>query len=102
MFVVRLKRPNEDFDVKTFATKRAALARFRTAQSLMLAGELEDCALFEAEARDAERAIELVNQGHAKLIESNLEDPRPRPPVRKTRAAATSSTSTRTKRRRAR
>lgn len=102
MFVVRLKRPNEDFDVRAFATKRAALARLRTAQSLMLNGELEDCALFEANARDADRAMELVNLGHATLIESNLEDPRPRLPVRKIRSAATSSRSTKTKRRRGR
>ncbi len=101
MFVVRLKRPNEDFDVRAFATKKAALARFRTAQSLMLDGKLEECALFEADARDAGRAIELVDQGHATLIESNLEDPRPRPPIRKTRAAATPSRSTKMKRRRA-
>lgn len=101
MFVVRLKRPNEDFDVRAFATRRAALARFRSAQSLMLDGGLEDCALFEADARDAARAIELVDQGHATLIESNLEDPRPRPPVRKSRATVSSSRSTRTKRRRA-
>jgi hypothetical protein len=86
MFVVRLKRPSEDFDLRAFATKRAALARFRTAQALMLDGKMEHCALFEADARDAARAVELVNQGHATLIESNLEDPRPRPPVRKARA----------------
>jgi len=48
MFVVRLKRPNEDFDFRTFASGKAALARFRTAQQMMIDGEVEQCALFEA------------------------------------------------------
>jgi hypothetical protein len=102
MFVVRLKRPNEDFDLRAFATKRAALARFRAAQGMMIDGELEDCALFEAHADDAERAVEMVDQGHATLIECNLEDPRPRPPVRKLHTANKPSGARRTKRRRAR
>ena len=72
MFVVRLKRPNEDFDFKTFASGKAALARFRTAQKLMIDGELEGCALFEARAIDAEGAVTMVNQGKAMLIDSNL------------------------------
>ncbi len=102
MFVVRLKRPNEDFDLKAFASKRAALARFRTAQSMMIDGDLEDCALFEANASAPERAMEMVDEGHATLIESNLEDPRPKLPVRNARAGRTSSGSSKIKRRRAR
>ncbi len=89
MYVVRLKRPDEDFDLKAFGTKKAALARFRTAQAELIDGAIEECALFQAEATDAGRAVEMVNQGHATLIESNLEDPRPRPPVRKSRTAKT-------------
>ncbi len=87
MYVVRLKRPDEDFDLKAFGKKKEALARFRTAQAELIDGAIEECALFEAEATDAGRAVEMVNQGHATLIESNLEDPRPRPPVRKSRTA---------------
>ncbi len=87
MFVVRIKRPDEDFDLKAFATKRAALARFRTAQAELIDGAIEECALFETPAVDPARAVERVNQGHAVLIESNLEDARPRPPVRKSRTA---------------
>lgn len=77
MFVVRLKRPNEDFDLKAFATKRAAMARFQAAQGMMIDGEVDSCALFEAQATEAQRAVELVNQGNATLIASNLEDPPP-------------------------
>lgn len=73
MFVVRLKRPNEDFDFKTFDSAKAALARFRTAQQLLIDGELEQCALFDAAGADAARAVELVNQGKAILIETNLD-----------------------------
>ncbi len=87
MFVVRLTRPDEEFDLKAFGSKRAALARFRTAQSELINGEIEDCALFETPTGDVERAVEIVNQGHATLIEANLEDPRPRPPVKKSRTA---------------
>jgi hypothetical protein len=82
MFVVRLKRPNEDFDFKTFKSKKAALARFRTAQKLLIDGELEQCALFDAGATDAERAVEMVNQGKAMLIESNLYDGPPQASAR--------------------
>ena len=73
MFVVRLKRPNEDFDFKTFASGDAALARFRTAQQMMIDGEVEECALFEARAADAAGAIAMINEGNAALIESNLD-----------------------------
>lgn len=85
MFVVRLKRPNEDFDFKTFGSGKAALSRFRTAQKMMIDGELEGCALFEARAKDTETAVEMVNQGKATLIESNL-DPHvpPQAPARTT------------------
>ena len=47
MFVVRLKRPNEDFDLKTYSSAKAALSRFRTAQREMIDGDVEECALFE-------------------------------------------------------
>jgi hypothetical protein len=72
MFVVRLKRPNEDFDFKTFASGDAALARFRTAQQMMIDGEVEECALFEARAADAASALAMINGGEAALIEANL------------------------------
>jgi hypothetical protein len=82
MFVVRLKRPDEDFDFRTFASGKAALARFRTAQQMMIDGELEGCALFDAKAADARTAVEMVNQGKARLIESNLDsDGPPRAPA---------------------
>jgi hypothetical protein len=74
MFVVRLKRPNEDFDFRTFGSINAAVTRFRTAQSLLIAGDLEQCALFDAEASDAGSAIAMVNEGKAILLESNLSD----------------------------
>jgi len=74
MFVVRLKRPNEDFDFKTFKSKKGAVARFRTAQKLLIDGDLEQCALFDAGASDAESALAMVSQGKATLIESNLSD----------------------------
>ncbi|QWG12384.1 hypothetical protein KMZ29_22165 [Bradyrhizobium sediminis] len=72
MFVVRIKRSNEDFDFKTFDSAKAALARFRAAQKLLIDGRLEGCALFEARAGDAESAVAMVNQGTATLIDSNL------------------------------
>lgn len=73
MFVVRLKRPNEDFDLKTYSSAKAALSRFRTAQREMIDGDVEECALFDALTSDAQTAIEMVDQGKATLIESNLE-----------------------------
>jgi len=73
MFVVRLKRPNEDFDFKTFASGDAALARFRTAQRMMIDGEVEECALFEARTADAAGAVAMINAGKAALIEANLD-----------------------------
>jgi len=87
MFVVRLKRPNEGFDFKAFASKKLAVVRLRAAQREMIDGDIEECALFDARASNAEQAVEMVNQGNATLIESNLEDPRPRGPVRKYRRA---------------
>ena len=79
MFVVRLKRPNEDFDFKTFASGDAALVRFRTAQQMMIDGEVEECALFEARAADAVGAVAMINEGSAALIEANLDsDARPK------------------------
>lgn len=84
MFVVRLKRPNEDFDFKTFASGKAALARFRTAQKMVIDGALDGCALFEAKAGDAQRAVEMVNQGTATLIESNLDCGAPPQPSTRT------------------
>ena len=74
MFVVRLKRPKEDFDFKTFKSKKGALARFRTAQREMIDGDVEECALFDAGMTDAGRAVEMVSRGKATLIESNLSD----------------------------
>jgi hypothetical protein len=79
MFVVRLKRPNEDFDFKTFGSAKAALARFRTAQKMMIDGDLEECALFDARAPDTESAVEVVKQGKASLIEFNLDSEVPAP-----------------------
>ena len=73
MFVVRIKRPNEDFDFKALKSKKAATARFRAAQAEMIDGEVEDCALFDAPTPDAEHAVDMVNQGRARLIESNLD-----------------------------
>jgi len=79
MFVVRLKRPNEDFDFKTFKSKKAALARFRTAQREMIDGDVLECALFDAGASDAESAVAMVNRGKAGLLASNLSDDPPTP-----------------------
>ena len=78
MFVVRLKRPNEDFDFKTFKSKKGATVRFRNAQREMIDGEVEECALFDAGAANAESAVEMVNQGKATLIESGLGSDNPR------------------------
>lgn len=84
MFVVRLKRPNEDFDFKTFASGDAALARFRTAQQMMIDGEVEECALFEARAADAASALAMINEGTAALIDADLGSVvEPNAPVRK-------------------
>ncbi|MDO9564317.1 MAG: hypothetical protein Q7J60_22075 [Bradyrhizobium sp.] len=77
MFVVRLKRPNEDFDFKAFASGDAALARFRTAQQMMIDGEVEECALFEERPTDAAGAIAMINEGSAALIEANLDSDAP-------------------------
>ena len=100
MFVVRLKRPSEDFDLKAFASKRAALVRFRAAQSELINGDVEQCSLFEVRSGDAEHAVELVGQGHGTLIQSDLEDARLPIPVRRSRARADECA--RIKRRRAR
>ena len=74
MFVVRLKRPNEDFDFKAFKSKKGALARFRAAQREMIDGDVEQCALFDAEASDETSAVALVSRGKASLVASNLSD----------------------------
>jgi hypothetical protein len=77
MFVVRLKRPNEDFDFKAFKSKKSALARFRTAQQEIIDGDVEACALFEADATDADDAMAVVSRGKARLLASNLSDDPP-------------------------
>ena len=77
MFVVQLKRPGEDPDLRAFGSRRAAVARFRTAQSEMIDGAVEQCALVEVDAPDANRALELAAQGQARVLEANLKDPSP-------------------------
>lgn len=74
MLVVRLKRPSEDFDFRAFKSKKGAVARFRTAQRELIDGDIEQCALFDAGATDAESAVEMVNKGKARLVASNLSD----------------------------
>jgi len=74
MFVVRLKRPDEDFDFKAFKSKKSALARFRTAQQEIIDGDVQECALFEADPPEADAAISLVSRGKAQLLASNLSD----------------------------
>ena len=51
MYVVRLKRPGEDSDLRAFGSRRAAVARFRTAQREIIDGEIEACALIAIDAR---------------------------------------------------
>ena len=82
MFVVRFKRPNEEFDVKAFRSRKAALARFRAAQREMIDGDVEACAMLKVEAADPAQAVDLANQGQAVLIQSDLEDT-PRRPARR-------------------
>lgn len=77
MFVVRLKRPGEDLDLKAFGSRRAAVARFRTAQREMIDGEVEACALLDIDAPDATSALELAAQGHGRVIKADLQDPAP-------------------------
>ena len=74
MFVVRLKRPGEDVDLRAFGSRRAAVARLRTAQRELIDGEVEDCALVEINTLDAARALELAAQGQGRVIEVNLQD----------------------------
>lgn len=100
MFVVRLKRPNEDFDFKTVKSKKSALARFRAAQKEIIDGEVEACALFDAGATDADGAMALVSRGKARLLASNLSDGPPQVSATRTgpakkRSAAASKTSNR-------
>lgn len=87
MFVVRLKRPGEDSDLRAFGSRRAAVARFRTAQREMIDGEIEACALLEIDAPDAISALEGAAQGHGRVIEADLQDPEPQhsAPAAKTR-----------------
>ena len=80
MFVVRLKRPGEDSDLKAFGSRRAAVARFRTAQREMINGEVEACALIEIDAPGADDALDLAAQGKGRVIEADLQDPTPQPP----------------------
>jgi hypothetical protein len=96
MFVVRLKRPNEDFDVKTFKSEARALARFRAAQKEIIDGDVEACALFDAGAVDVDGAMALVGRGKGRLLASNLSDGPPQlaAPAKK-RSAAGSKTSKR-------
>jgi hypothetical protein len=77
LFVVRLKRPGEDLDLKAFGSRRAAMARFRTAQREMIDGAIEACALLDIEAPNAVSALELAAQGHCRVIEADLQDPAP-------------------------
>ena len=95
MFVVRLKRPNEDFDFKTFKSNKGALTRFRAAQKEMIDGDVEECALFDAGATEADGAMAMVSQGRARLLASNLSDGppqvaarRPSPPKKRSAAGA--------------
>jgi hypothetical protein len=83
MFVVRIKRPKEDFDYKTFRSEKDAVARFRTAQREMIDGGIEQCALFDAEAPGAESAVAMVCRGKADLVASDLSD-EPNTPARTT------------------
>ena len=92
MFVVRLKRPGEDLDLKAFGSRRAALARFRTAQREMIDGEVEACALLEIEATDAADALELAAQGQGRVIETDLQDPAPQMSVPEAKTPRTRST----------
>jgi len=80
MFVVQLKRPGEDPDLRAFGSRRAAVARFRTAQGEMINGAVEACALVEVDAPDAVSALELAAQGQARVLEANLQDPIPQAP----------------------
>ena len=79
MFVVRLRRPAEDMDLRAFGSRRTAVARFRTAQREMIDGAVEECALVEVDAPDAASALELAAHGQGRVIEENLQDPPPRP-----------------------
>ncbi len=74
MFVVRIRRPNEEFDFRAFRSRRSAVVRFGTAQREMIDGDVEDCALFRVEAEDAESAVQRARDGQATLIQANLED----------------------------
>jgi hypothetical protein len=74
MFVVRLKRPGEDVDLKALRSRKAAVARFRTAQRELIDGEVEACALLEIDAPDATSALELAIQGQGRVIEANLQE----------------------------
>ena len=77
MFVVRLKRPGEDSDLRAFGSRKAAVARFRTAQREIIDGEVEACALLEIDAADATEALELAARGQGCVIEADLQDPAP-------------------------
>lgn len=77
MFVVRLRRPGEDLDLRAFGSRRAAVARLRAAQKEMIDGEVEECALVEIREPDAAHALELAAQGQGRVIEANLQDPIP-------------------------
>lgn len=74
MFVVRLKRPGEDVDLRAFGSRRAAVARLRAAQRELIDGEVEDCALVEVDTLDAALALELAARGKGRVIEVNLQD----------------------------
>jgi hypothetical protein len=78
MFVVRLKRPGEDPDLRAFGSRRAAVARLRAAQRELIDGEVEDCALLEIDTLDAAHALELAAQRQGRVIEVNLQDSNPR------------------------
>lgn len=97
MFVVRLKRPGEDSDLRAFGSRKAAVARFRTAQREMIDGEVEACALLEIEATDAADALELAAQGQGRVIEADLQDPAPQiaaPEAKRPRSRSTNRSPT--------
>jgi len=104
MFVVRLKRPGEAVDLRAFGSRRAAVARLRTAQRELIDGEVEDCALIEIDAPDAASALELTALGQGRVIEANLQDgylqdqapqggPKPQPEASRSPPATGSPTS---------
>ena len=81
MFVVRLKLPDAELDIKVFEQRADAQKRFRMGQVRVVYGDVKEAAIFEVAADNPKIAIDLVAAGNAR--KASLLDIYPEPVTRK-------------------